>query len=453
MAAAYFLFGLLLLALEPGSAGQWWYLALGAVGTLGLCWIARRKMRSWLILFAVGLSLAPGLDCLLVLLLRRAGDHAFLTGTPFSVDTQTNPVLAGAATATFLFVLGLGAGWLLVAHRLRGVSLDLRMPMTLPVRFLLGGVWLFCLVSFYQEVGGRTILAAQYGSSTGEAVFYSGMYAVVANLSLMVLDASIRHRSQRSWINALWGVNCLALLLLGNRVDVIFALILILLVRFRSFGTQVRVAVLACAVLVPFFVFWGFFRSMASFDLHRDNLISYFLADATTRLPTVGGIGPAALTTADAVFLQRSHRLEELQGSGYWDYLERTMPLALMPTRPPSLALSFSQYGLPTLGGLTPVAEALLNFPLGGALAVGLVMGLLLALFELRVCASANPWIHAAYVVAVAISFRTWMYEVFSLYKLLVVYAAFAAICALAVRATMQRGSTRQSNYAPRATT
>lgn len=417
----------LLLLLPQAWGSQLGLLIAIAIGTTLLLLSAYRSLASWLILLALGLSLAPGLDCVLVLGLRRMGLPEYLTGTPLSPQTQVDAVLVQVALLTFVFCLTLVAGWLLALppSPLRAGGARKPLPLSLPARVVALGVWLFCMLSFFQQMGGTTILRVQYGSAVGHALVQSGMYAVLANLSLLVLDISAWGRRNSLFLALLWFAESVSFLLLGNRVDVLFALLTILLVHVEGFRAQFRVVATAAVVLVPFFMFWGFFRSTASFDLHQESFASFFVSTAVANLPTVGGIGPATLTTADAIYLGRSGKLGYLNGRGYLDYVPRMLPAVLSPDRPESLSLFFQKFDLVTIGGLTPVAEAYLNFGRMGIGLVGLVLGIVLARLESATRASTIPWRYAWYVVAVAISFRTWLYEVFSLYKLCFVFMLF----------------------------
>ncbi|HXR98597.1 MAG TPA: hypothetical protein VN709_12215 [Terriglobales bacterium] len=421
--------GALLLTLLPISIyGRLEAMYFLAAMTIAMLAAAFRNLRSWLILLALLLTLAPGLDCILVLTLRSLGLHAYLTGSLFSPDSQINSLLFMAAVSTFIFVLGLCAGWLLLIRQ-RGLRSDYTpVSLSAATRWVLFALWSFCLISFYSEMGGRTILSAQYGQSTGNALIYSGMYAVIANMALLTVELSHWGRSRRIAMNALWAGECVVLLLLGNRVDVLFALLLLLLVRNRNFSSQARVAAVGVLVLIPLFTFWGFYRQIAAFDLHQGGLISYTVSTSLESLPTLGGLGPAALTTTDAIYLQQSGQFHYMYGKSYLEFFARTAPLALDPNRPASVADLFGHYDLPTLGGVTPVAEAYLNAGLWGLLPIGLMFGAVLACLENLCVRSGSGWLYATYCIMVAMSFRTWLYETFSLYKGLVVFFLFVVI-------------------------
>lgn len=402
--------------------------ALAALAALAVMLLAHaRAFGNWLILLAIGLLLAPALYISLILVERMMGVPAHLT--VWSIVSQRTDILAQAVACTAVFTAAAVLAWLWWAGSIADLPLPARLPqrrMGLITLVLVVTIWLFCLVNFDLQQG-QTILTMGYNLSQGHALFYSGMWAVVANISLLFLELSAvgAPAPVRFALTGMWGLQILVFVLHGNRVDMIAAGLILLVVRGGSFRRQLILMAICGLLAVPLLTFFSVFRELAATNTVSVSAMIARSESILAHMQNVGDLGDFAVTTSAGIYMVESGRRPLSYGASYVNDALRLAPTALRSHAAIDAGRIFVTYGLDTNGGMTPVSEAYFNFGLWGEIVLGLAHGSFIAWLYRRRYLTPTPFWICLFTFAVAYTLRVYFYDSFDLLKGGLVLAAY----------------------------
>lgn len=178
--------------------------------------------------------------------------------------------------------------------------------------------------------------------------------------------------------------------------------------------------------MIPMYLFlelWGLVRTGLHLYIRGEtdvsDVINMGLGNAAIMDNVVysGTLGPITTTFANTVFLGENGLISFLYGSGFTDYLLRTLPAFLYPERPQDLAYIFQDYGLSSGGGFFELAEAYLNFGILGAALVPLLISLAISCAYAYAKKGANLYRFFALTSLLCVWLRGAWYQTFAYYK------------------------------------
>ena len=428
---------------------SFWQLMIGLLLSLFLIFFFIRRLHFWrnmAFLLGLGLALGPPVTDLYVLFLRGLGAHAYLS--PPSHFVQTNSVLQFSFQLGLSFVLALVAGWMLhprlPAAPLRG---QIRWRISWLVWLALIIIWFLSLLNYSEFMGG-TIFNTLYQSGHNYAFLQTRVSTVIANLCLVLLfncGWPFAGMTRRLIIFILSLFTIFILLIYGNRVDTMFFLVAILISFVPDFSMQLKVMVLGLLILIPFFTFIAVFRLSEAQGLSLHTM-AQSARKKMLNLPKIGDLGDVTLTTACAIYGMRANLIQSMHGISYLNYFPRTLPKFIYKTRPQSDERIFDEVGLMTNGGLTPVAQAYMNFQNWGPMLMGFFMGWLFGwLYTLS--AKRNDTLgFCFYILLAASTMRVYFYELFDFYKMAIVFGILVFAVIWGNRLTGMPGGISQEN-------
>lgn len=163
-----------------------------------------------------------------------------------------------------------------------------------------------------------------------------------------------------------------ATILHGGRQDAITPILGLFILYNLNKGQILRINLVMLPlifVLLIFFEAWGTLRGSIgdfSLDLFVNLIPEMFSGDAAR----FGTVSPLATTFSNCVWLIDSGTLDLFYGKTYFEYILRTPPEFIFPSRPVDYSLLFEKYDLQTVGGFYELGEAYINFGFIGALLV-----------------------------------------------------------------------------------
>lgn len=235
---------------------------------------------------------------------------------------------------------------------------------------------------------GKTILTAGYVSDeqggAGIAFGSAGVLGAVGIFSLFV--AGIKGYI-KNW-KIVFFIACFIFiiysqLLMGVRQDamsVLFGLLILYgVVNRRGIGLKLSyIPILVVAYI--FFEAWGVARTALAAGVPITSIVTEaFTSIGATDAIRMGTTSPIATTFSNTVWLIQNNIINYSFGQSYWEWILRTPPEALYPSRPIDYAWMFQQYGLLAGGGFFELAEVYMNFGLAGALVIPGLVSFLLA--------------------------------------------------------------------------
>ena len=223
----------------------------------------------------------------------------------------------------------------------------------------------------------------------------------------------------------------------GARMDpltVIISLSILYKVYFHNNDVSIKLKdIILLGILFVIITVWGFLRVAYSQGFDIGSIIKVFSGlKATTAKNGVnvvfvqGTLNNLYITISDIIYAIKHHFIDFWYGESYFDYILRTPPKFLYPSRPESLAwLPGKLLGEGVAaGGFTELAEIYLNFGIFGALFIPGIISFFIGYFFKLFINNKNSLIHAIPLFAIlSVYLRGNLYQTFTFYKSIV--AAF----------------------------
>jgi hypothetical protein len=174
---------------------------------------------------------------------------------------------------------------------------------------------------------------------------------------------------------------------------------------------------------------WGLLRSTwdsthLTFSFFIDVLPSMFSGEVVK----LGTISPISSTFSSMVWLIDSGTLGMAWGRSYFEFLLRTPPEFMFPTRPTDYSWIYQDYGLITGGGFFELAEVYMNFGLFGALILPGLISFLLAKSYFFAMKSQSMLSYFLLFSFLSVFLRGTWYQTFAFYRAFLVCILFYLI-------------------------
>jgi len=273
---------------------------------------------------------------------------------------------------------------------------------------------------------GASIFAQQYAQCTTCEPIPLGVtqgIGIISLLSMYVASYKVKIRfSKVILICAAVYLLLWAMFFRGLRQDVVSALIGFAvcygLVRGAPFKVR-GVHIAPIAMLVAVVEIMGYVRrsiAVKGFDF-PDMLRS--LLHVANDDHHIGAISPLVTTFANIVYMVKNGVVEYLYGITYAQFIPRSPPAFLYPSRPTDYAWIFPEYGYLAIGGIYELAEAYLNAGLLGVFVFPAILSYLIGLSFYNAINKQTVFSYFIIFSVVALFIRGSFYQVFAFYKLL----------------------------------
>ncbi|MBN9227208.1 MULTISPECIES: O-antigen polysaccharide polymerase Wzy [Legionella] len=294
---------------------------------------------------------------------------------------------------------------------------------------------------------GGTIFNIAYGESTSGTPLL-GTAAATGGVALSIMFYCALVLGERKYL-ALFAMAAFYLLIWcqfirGLRQECIGTSFSIFIIYLMFHHKKIGWRAIYFIYMIPLYLFlelWGLVRTGLHLYLSGEtgvsDVINMGLGNAAIMDHVVysGTLGPITTTFANTVYLIENGLISFLYGSGFVDYIWRTLPSFLYPERPQDLAYIFQDYGLSSGGGFFELAEAYLNFGMWGAALVPLCISLAISCVYTYAKNGASLYRFFALSALLCVWLRGAWYQTFAYYKSFIsatlLFLILSFICAL----------------------
>lgn len=345
--------------------------------------------------------------------------------SPVETSVQDFDIGAGMFVLTSFSLLGASAGFMFGRRNNKTIAERLQIYI-MPRKFWF---WLMVWASsvtiltgyLSAKSYGSTVFDGVYGTGGGEGQLLGNLQSIGVICLVMVCIAETRFRVSRFPIFSImlsfyflgWSI-----LLRGGRLEVLSGLMAIIVVipaisgkitRFRS------IHYLILLLLAIFMEAWGSLRSTL-FAGATETIIEGYTRLAESGIYHAGTISGIATTFSNILHMVKNHVVELQFGSTYIDYIFRSPPEFLYPSRPADLSLIFDKYGYSSIGGFFELTEAYYNFGAFGCLIIPFFISFFFAKIYHKVLR--GNWLYLFMLTALlSVFFRGAWYQSFAYYK------------------------------------
>jgi hypothetical protein len=304
--------------------------------------------------------------------------------SPLGTDVQTFEIGVQMFGLTSVALFGAALGLMMGGRHLYGASTRgaaISFPYSAwKALFLFSAVLVIVTGALSARSYGPSVLEGGYAEGEGKGQLLGNLQSmgVICLVIACIAGMHLRHRLTKVFLIALtvyylgWGI-----FIRGGRLEVLSGILALTAALPAARGKLMRLRwyhYLAVVLLAVFMEAWGTLRG----TLHEQSITSETGSDIVVGYAALreigiyhaGTISAIASTFSDTLHMIGHQVIHYRLGSSYFDYLLRTPPEFMYPSRPPDLAWMFEDYGYEALGGFFELAEAYLNAGILGCLVV-----------------------------------------------------------------------------------
>lgn len=326
--------------------------------------------------------------------------------SPVETPAQTFEVGARMFLLTSLALLGASLGFMLAKPASSVVGGDIKDTPMAVWHCLLLLAWPATLVAGYLSARsyGPTVFEGVYGAGEGSGQLLGNLQSmgVVCLVLVFIAHARLGRRGLAVMPVLLaiyylgWGI-----FIRGGRLEFLSGILALLVAvpavegkvfRLRAFH---YIALIVLAILMEL---WGSLRSTLATE-SAETLVEGYARLADMGIYHAGTISGIATTFSNILHMMGRHVVEPQWGMTYLEYILRSPPEFLYPSRPPDLSLMFLDYGYASVGGIFELAEAYYNFGVIGCLVMPLLVSFTLS--KIYMGALSGNWLRFFLLTAV----------------------------------------------------
>lgn len=272
---------------------------------------------------------------------------------------------------------------------------------------------------------GDSVFVSVYASGTGAGQSIGNLQAIgVVLLVICAINSNYNNRYFAVFIFVLivyylgWGI-----FIRGGRMEVVSGFLALLVAIPCVRGEIFRISLKSFFVMVIAVIFleaWGSLRS----SLSVSNEVTESIFDGYIRLYKAGVYHAGTVSGIGTTFSNIIHMVEYdiigfYYGLSYIQYILRTPPAFIYPSRPQDLSGIFEAFGYESMGGFFELSEAFLNFGIIGCFFIPfLISGMIARMYQAALRGSLFWFI--CFTSILSVFFRGIWYQTFALYKMFV---------------------------------